>query len=635
MTKFYNKILEILKQDKRFFAEDGTLLRNTVYEATMKMDKDLIKSLYANEETREKFFTEIDGIAVFDKVEFGWLVNNREFLPNSYTRYKNKIGLVNSKGQYISNSNEVELVFPYKDCVLEGGQTKEDQKRDEIFYNETLAPDEIDRLLDPKVFTNAKRYTADGEEEITEYNDDNLVIKGNNLLALSSLLKRYEGKIKCIYIDPPYNTGGDDNIFSYNNTFNHSTWLSFIKNRLIISKKLLKEDGFIVIAIDHAELFYLGVLADEIFGRENFISIVTVQHNPKGRNQSKFFSANSEFLLIYSKNKNLSSFYPVAISDKVKKTFIEKDGESLYRWESYIRARSSWSRNARPDNWYPIYVSKDLKTISSSHIENAYKLYPQTNTGDFSWKNIKKTFDELNLKDNFRAVLENGKVELQHKYREQEVLKNVWVDKKYQSEFNGTNLLKSLIGKNNFSYPKSLYAVIDIIKIMTTRGDIVLDFFGGSGTTAHAVLEANLEQNINNRYFILCEQIENHIDIITKRLNVVLYNAYKNSSFTTCELAKLNQNYLEQIQDAENEIALSSIWENIKKTGFISSYVNPKEINFNEDSFVQLSLDEKKKLFLELLDKNQLYVNYCDIDDEELDISENDKAFTNSFYREN
>ena len=145
----------------RFFSEDGVLLRNAVYEAAMQMDSTLIKNLYENEVTKDRFFTIVDGIAVFDKVGFGWVINNRTFLPDSYTRYKNKIGLVDSMGDYIANSNDVELVFPYKDCVLEGGQTKEDQKRSEIFYNETLAPDEVDRLLYPKVMTNAKRYNTD------------------------------------------------------------------------------------------------------------------------------------------------------------------------------------------------------------------------------------------------------------------------------------------------------------------------------------------------------------------------------------------------------------------------------------------------------------------------------------------
>lgn len=238
MTNFFDTVVEVLKQDQRFFTEDGVLLRNAVYEAAMKMDTALIKLLFSNETTKERFFTDVDGIAVFDKVGFGWVINNREFLPDSYTRFKNKIGLVGDNGDYISTSNDVELVFPYKDCILEGGQTKEDQKRSEIFYNETLAPDEVDRLLYPKVLTNAKRYTADGVQAITRIStDDNLIIKGNNLLSLSLLLSKYEKKVKCIYIDPPYNTG--DDAFNYNDNFNHSSWLTFMKNRLSLAKGLL------------------------------------------------------------------------------------------------------------------------------------------------------------------------------------------------------------------------------------------------------------------------------------------------------------------------------------------------------------------------------------------------------------
>lgn len=223
MANFYETVLTVLKTDERFIAEDGTFLRNAVYEAAMKMDKDLIRLLLVNEETRHRFFTDIDGVKVFDKIGFAWVINNRQFLPDSYTRFKNKIGLADENGELISSSGKVELVFPYKDCVLEGGQTKEDQKRQEIFYNEALAPDEVDRLLYPKVFTNACRFTADGFANAQEASElDNIIIKGNNLLGLASLLRIYEGKIKCIYIDPPFNTGKDS--FNYNDRFTRATW---------------------------------------------------------------------------------------------------------------------------------------------------------------------------------------------------------------------------------------------------------------------------------------------------------------------------------------------------------------------------------------------------------------------------
>lgn len=201
MANFYETVLTVLKADERFIAEDGTFLRNAVYEAAMKMDEGLIRLLLANDETRTRFFMEVDGIKVFDKIGFAWVINNRQFLPDSYTRFKNKIGLADETGALISAAGQVELVFPYKDCVLEGGQTKEDQKRSEIFYNETLAPDEVDRLLYPKVFSGARLFSSDGSQSIDSFNDtDNLIIRGNNVLALSSLCGRYTNRIQFIYI---------------------------------------------------------------------------------------------------------------------------------------------------------------------------------------------------------------------------------------------------------------------------------------------------------------------------------------------------------------------------------------------------------------------------------------------------
>ena len=202
MANFFETVINVLKADERFFTAEGELLRNAVYEAAMKMDTKLLKILFENAETKARFFTDVDGIAVFDKVGFCWVINNREFLPDSYTRYKNKIGLIDGKGDFFSTSNDIELVFPYKDCVLEGGQTKEDQKKDEIFFNTTLAPDEVDRLLFAKVFSNATKITVDGKNPASDFSEnDNLIIRGNNLLSLASVLRRFEEKIKCIYID--------------------------------------------------------------------------------------------------------------------------------------------------------------------------------------------------------------------------------------------------------------------------------------------------------------------------------------------------------------------------------------------------------------------------------------------------
>lgn len=296
MQNLLEELIQLLSEDERLVSE-GKLLKNKVIELALNMDAGLINLLLKNVSIKRHFFAEIGGVLVFDKIKFQRFVSNKQFLPDSYTAFKNKIGLVNENRDYLSESREVVLAWPYKDCVLEGGQIKEDQKRNEIFWNETLAPDEIDRLLAPKVFTNFKRYDKDGEHDLSgkekiDFSKENLIIKGNNLLALHSLYKRFAGKVKLIYIDPPYNTGSEGDTFVYNNNFKHSSWLTFIKNRLETARKLLKDDGFIAIAIDHVEIYYLGAIADEIFGRENRVGLVTVLHNPKGRNLSKFFSLN-------------------------------------------------------------------------------------------------------------------------------------------------------------------------------------------------------------------------------------------------------------------------------------------------------------------------------------------------------
>lgn len=309
---FYNALLNVLKCDERFFTDDGQLLRNAVYEVAMHMDAKLIKALFDNEQTRKRFFTDVDGIAVFDKIGFGWVVNNREFLPDSYTRYKNKIGLINNKGEYISNSNDVELVFPYKDCVLEGGQTKEDQKRSEIFYNETLAPDEVDRLLCPKVFTNAKRFTSDGVSNINDFSEnDNLIIKGNNLLVISSLMKLYSGRVSCVYIDPPYyfRKNKPTDAFKYNSNFKLSSWLLFIKNRLTVAKELLKNNGVILCHIGEDGVHYLKMLMAEIFGEENFVETFIWKNTDNPDSLSKKSRSSVEYIICFEKKQDSSKEY--------------------------------------------------------------------------------------------------------------------------------------------------------------------------------------------------------------------------------------------------------------------------------------------------------------------------------------
>lgn len=628
--KFYDVVEELIKQDERFVADNGTVLKNAVYEAAMNMDANLIKLLLSNEDTKTHFFKEVEGVMVFDKVGFGWVVNNRQFLPDSYTRFKNKIGLADENGTLLTATGKVELVFPYKDCVLEGGQTKEDQKRTEIFYNESLAPDEVDRLLYPKVLTSPERHTISGKENITKIEStDNLIIKGNNLLVISSLLKRYEGKIKCIYIDPPYNTRSDANTFVYNNTFNHSSWLTFMKNRLEIAKRLLSDDGIIFIDIDHYELFYLGALADEIFGYENRLGVLAVVHNLKGR-YSEFFSVAHENKLVYAKNANNAVIKDYTFDNA--DSFPLEDEISKYKIVGLQRTGNGSLREERPNLFYPIYYNPKTEEVTTTKKDGFAEIWPIDSEGvERRWRWGKSKVEE-DWKTEIVVKEVKGEYKIYTKIRiKGDRPKTLWNRPEYSST-TAANDLTDLVSRNVFSYPKAVEVVIDSLQIATDEDSIVLDFFGGSGTTGQAVLELNKRDN-GSRKFILVEQMDYIKTATVPRIEAVIKKNGE-GSFVYCELAKLNQKYVDSIRQAATDSELLSIFDEMKSTGFISHKINPKLFKDNIELFEELDFDSKKKMLIELLDKNLLYVNYCDIEDEEFAISDSDKEFTRSFYGE-
>ena len=632
----FTHIKELLSKNEKF-CKDNELFKNNVVEAALKLDTDLIKLLLTDDKAKETFFNDIEGVMVFDKVKFQQFVSNKQFLPDSYTAFKNKIGLT-ANGEYLTEAHEVVLDFPYKDCVLEGGQTKEDQKRQEIFWNETLAPDDIDRLFEPKVFTNWKKYDKDGEHEVTDISlEDNLIIKGNNLIALHSLKEVYRGKIKLIYIDPPYNTGGDANIFTYNNTFNHSTWLTFMKNRLEVAKKLLTNDGFISIAIDHYELGYLIVLADEIFGRENRLGIISIVNNPMGRNQAKYFSTINDFMLVYAKDSKQAKFNNVILDDELAKSYKLKDSKGKYKLKQFIRIGGG-NDNLRVNKesfWYPIYVNEDLDKISLEKQKNYYELFPKTRSGqERTWKLSKKsTKDKL---EELVAVKENGIIVLYEKYRidKGQKVPTIWSDKKYNANHHGIRLLEKILKRKDFSFPKSLYTIVDTLKILTSKNDIILDFHAGSGTTGHATIALNQEDG-GNRKFILVEQLDEHVNICIERNQQVLIQEDISSSFISFELSKWNENAKNEISECSNVEELINKFEDFYEKYHIKYNVDVKQFKenvLNDDKFLNLSFDEQKQLFLNMVDCNQLYINYSEILDSTHLIEKRDVSLNHKFY---
>lgn len=642
---FYLELLDLLKKDirKRFYADnERDLLRNKVYECAMKMDKDLIKLLLSNDRMKEKFFTNIDGTLVFDKSAFGWAINNKAFLQDSYTKFKNTIGLIDSKEQFISSKNDVVLSFPYKDCVLEGGQTKEDQKREEIYYNELLAPDDIDRLLAPKVFTNMKRYTKDGEESLTEFKDtDNLLIKGNNLLALSSLLKRYEGRVKCIYIDPPYNTGNDS--FRYNDNFNHSTWLVFMKNRLEIAKKLLKDNGVIIVHCDYIEEAYLKVLLDEIFDRENFVNSISVRDShPSG-------------LKLSAKEKNIIKTKSTMLVYKKNKLHIQPIYQRRKDWDTHFNTYLNTETLEKiPLSQYIIdnkIVSNDFKLDKNSLDNSAFKEFVFNNRNNIfqSTKEIPQEAKAESLKHK-DTVIRYGNNEFAYNGRRLSSLEksicNIGFDGYYCEDF-GKLLcdfwddvdFNNSQNEGNVSFPagkKPELLLARLLTMFTSKGDLVLDYHLGSGSTSAVAHKMG-------RQYIGIEQLNYEDNDSVKRLNNVIrgdtsgiseaVNWQGGGSFVYCELKELNHKYINEIQVADDS-KLNELYQEIINSEFISYKADINKLKESEQNFKELSNEDKRNFLIQVLDKNLLYVNYCDMEDEDLAVTEEEKAFTRSFYGE-
>ena len=663
MANFYETVLTVLKSDQRFVAEDGTFLRNAVYEAAMKMDAQLIRLLLANEETCSRFFTDVDNVKVFDKTGFAWVINNRQFLPDSYTRFKNKIGLADAEGQWIAASGNVELVFPYKDCVLEGGQTMEDQKWQEIFYNQSLAPDEVDRLLFPKVLTNGIRYSREGEAQAQAiFPDDNLVIKGNNLLSLATLARRFEGAVTCIYIDPPYNTG-KKNSFGYNDRFNHSTWLSFMKTRLEYARKLLSRDGCILIQTDDKEQAYLKVLCDEIFGIEQYETtfFVQVRFANKTLAEDSTLHKVMETVHVYSRHHQSFRIHKIKeqyslekfcweIRELAEPQTIEAGGKTvdifpegtyeIVKVEPHIDGlKETWATGSliRQGGTAAEFLAKylidrkkedGLKVLYKVHnmgedgLGFRYILGPQK-AGAFRGKFYSGV--PLDIKDEVRTG----------NYDKEKPVPNLIYN--YLSSEGDFGNCRNEGGVDIEGGKKPEQLIKFFLDYFSKEGDLVLDFFGGSGTTAAVAHKMG-------RRYIICEQMDHQIELITSRLHSVVAGEKTGissdvgwqggGSFVYCELAKLNQAVADEIQRASDDCGLSDIYRRMMQSGFISYKVNPAAIEAAASDYAALSLEDKKRFLMEILDKNLLYVNYCDMEDEEFGISDEDKAFTRNFYRE-
>lgn len=510
-----------------------------------------------------------------------------------YTEYSNKIGLFdNSSKQFIGNSPEVVLSFPFKDAVLEAGMTKEDAGREERFLNIKIDAKDIDTLEDPKVLTNFKYIDKDGEKELDENSDieffdengelkQNLLIKGNNLLALHTLKEKLAGKIKLIFIDPPYNTESDG--FKYNDSFNRSSWLTFMKNRLEVAKELLSDDGAIYVSLDFHEVHYAKVLMDEIFGEANFQReiIWRIGWLSGYKTADNNWIRNHDTILFYSKNPNHLYFNKEYIANEDFKELVKKEKlkqalqDSDYSTDDIDKLLSCINHTTRPER-YPI---EDI------------------------WNG--NEYDDLNS----IAIV----------------------------SFAGETVSKLLNDKSKeIKGQKSEKLIKRIIEAhISSENDIVLDFCLGSGTTSAVA------QKMNCRW-IGVEQMDYIETIAKERLKKVIegdqsgisqsVNWHGGGSFVYCELKKYNQDFIDRIMEAITIPELEEIYEDMQKNAFLKFFFDKNEFE-KDENFRSKNLDERKQLLVDILDENQFYLNLSEMNDTKYKVTDAERVLTEKFYQ--
>ena len=404
-----------------------------------------------------------------------------------------------------------------------------------------------------------RRYSYDESGQHDEDNgSENMVIRGDNLEALKALLPRYEGRVKCIYIDPPYNTGNEG--WVYNDNVNdpkikkwfqeavgkevedltrHDKWLCMMYPRLKLLHKLLGNDGAIFISIDDNEIIYLRGIMDEIFGESNFVAQITLLCNPKGRSQDKYFATCHEYLLVYTKYTAPAGQFSVEKDDtKLNKDYKLTDENGKYRLLELRNTHREFGKENRPNLWYPIYANPSNGSVSleqnNTHTVEIFPLWPDGYQGCWTWGT------ELSRKD-IRLLVAQKKSGSWKVYRKayamyggetvRQKLFTIWNNPQFYTEKGQTTFGQLFPGasKNDFPQPKSVDYVMEAIRTIVRESDIVLDSFAGSGTTGQAVL--NLNTDGKHRKFILIEMMDYADSITAERVKRVIqgYGEGKNA----------------------------------------------------------------------------------------------------------
>lgn len=650
--KLYQTLENQIKKEPNYVSDNGEVKKWVVLNKAQNLDEELIELLLDESDLKEKFFIKVKDVLVFKQNLFIQFLEQKNYLNDSYTQFKNKVGL-SIDDKYLKQRNEVALVWPFKDCILEGGQSREEDKREEIFFNETLAQDEITELLNPKVFTNAKHFDKDGEKSFDQFHrnekgtiTDNLIIKGNNLLALHSLKKEFAGKVKLIYIDPPYNTGSDS--FNYNDSFNQSTWLTFMKNRIESAKKLLSSSGIFLVQCSFHQYAYLKVLMNDLFEKHLCDFNIQVRHPDRALTGDKEFNDVVEYILIYSNDKNKKM--PFTEEQKTIDDYnlqVEVDSKAIIET---IQCGAKKVEIYLPHQYkvVPIPSSKDgLKKISIrgsireknssgrffvKHLEKLNEYPPETlfKVPDMGDDSSNHRFFYSAPKGNKNGGYYQGMPTSSDITKKQ--FSNFY---NFEKEYNNVSKQGGVEFRNGKKPEELLKFLVDIF---SDKNDIVLDYHLGSGSTLAVSHKLG-------RQYIGIEQLQNQINLSMDRMNNVIngditgiskdkdVNWQFGGSFIYFELKKYNQTFIEQIEEAQNSENLLTIWEEMKNKSFLNYNVDIKKQEQHLEDFKKLSLKEQKQHLFELLNKNQLYVNLSSLNDENFECTQEEKKITKDFYQ--
>ncbi len=554
-------------------------------------------------------------------------------LENSFTRFENKIGLY-SQGRPIKSSELVVLNFPFKDNVLLGNAKDNSTKSKECFYHEVLHKKEIDTLLKKKALCRFEMHGEGDLENALKDKNTNYLIKGNNLIALHSLKKKFAKQVKCIYIDPPYNTGNDS--FNYNDNFNHSSWLVFMKNRLEVAREFLSDDGVIFVQCDDNEQAYLKVLMDEIFLRENFVSCITHIVKPEGRMYGQVAKTH-EYILVYAKNINNLIFNEIEKEGHAFSYVDEKGGFDLKNLEN--GNFTVFNSSNRPNLRYGFFV--DEKTINSDGFMPVYTEYkdgltevmPKTKDSfEYVWRwGKEKASNEI---FDIVATKNKNSILIFQKTRSSTTrAKSIFWDKSIITK-KGTDEIKILFNNGSvFDTPKPEALISRILEVSTNENDLVLDFFAGSGTTCAVAHKMK-------RRYIGIEQM-GYIETITKeRLKKVIEGEqggiskkcdFKGGgSFVYAELKGVNLEIKKQILNAKSKSECLKIFNDLNEC-FLKR-TDCKIDGIHSEEFQNLDLNEQKRICCALLDSNEDYLNLGDIDEDAWGIDEITKKYNEIFY---